>query len=117
MTKLAEGSDTLAVEAVSSFVRSLIVPYNTKAGVYYFNVDIKYNDKIMASSHAEFRVIKSYEIIIAGGIIILIFAGILAYLWSIKRRERKIEKREKKLEREVKELKKRRIGGWKKKKR
>jgi len=101
-TRLAEGSDTLAVEAVSSFVRSLKVPYNTKAGKYLFNVEVKYNDKVMASSHAEFTVIRNYEIIIAGAIIVLIVGGIFFYLWSIRRKE---EKDMKILKREIRKMK------------
>jgi hypothetical protein len=101
-TKLAEASDTLAVGAVASFVRSLNVPYNTRAGIYYFNVEISYNDNVMASSHAEFRVIRSYEIMIAGGIIILIVAGLFFYLWSIRKKE---EKDMKILKREIRKMK------------
>ena len=88
-TKIAEGSDTLAVEAVASFVRSLNVPYNIKSGIYYFNVNVEYKDVIMASGHAEFRVIRNYEIIIAVGIITLIIIGIFFYLRKIKKREEK----------------------------
>jgi len=98
-TKLAQGSDTLAVEAVTSFVRSLGIPYDSKAGKYLFNVDVKYNDKIMASSSTEFRIIRNYEIIIAVGIIVLIIVGIFFYLWGIKRKEEKLEKEVKKLKR------------------
>jgi hypothetical protein len=88
-TKLTEGSDTLAVEAVASFVRSLIVPYNTKAGVYYFNVEVKYKDNVMASSHAEFRVMRTYEVIITIGIFLLIVMAGFIYLWRIKKKEEK----------------------------
>ena len=54
-----------------------------------FNVDIKYQEKLMASGHTEFRVIRNYEIIIVVGIIILIVVGIFVYLWKIKRKEEK----------------------------
>ena len=110
-TILTQGSDTLAVEAVASFVRSLTVPYDVKSGIYYFNVAIKYQDKIMASGIAEFRVIRNYEIIIGVGIIVLIVVGIFFYLWRIKRKEEKLEKREKRdvglLKKEIGKLKKR----------
>ena len=43
----------------------------------------------MASGHAEFRVIRNYEIIIAVGIITLIIIGIFFYLRKIKKREEK----------------------------
>ena len=86
---IAQGSDTLAVEAVASFVRSLTVPYNIKPGTYYFNVDVSYKDTIMASGNAEFKVIKTYEIIIAVSILALILAGIFFYLWRIKKKEEK----------------------------
>ena len=109
-TKLTGGSDTLAIEAVASFVRSLAVPYDTKSGKYLFSVDVKYKDKIMASSNAEFRVIRSYEIIIVIGIILLIITGIFFYLRLIKKREEKdvmmIKRKEKKLEKEIKKLEK-----------
>ncbi len=91
-TRLAEGSDTLAVEAVASFVRNLNVPYNMQAGKYLFNVDISYKDKIMASGKAEFTVIRNYEIIIVIGIVALIVIAIFAYLWTIKRKEKKLER-------------------------
>ncbi|MFH1612738.1 MAG: hypothetical protein ABIB46_03280, partial [bacterium] len=107
-TRLVEGSDTLAVEAVTSFVRSLSMPYDSKAGKYLFNVDIKYQDKIMASSSAEFRVIRNYEIIIAVSIVVLIIAGIFIYLRRIKKKEEKIEKKEARLESIIKKLKIRR---------
>jgi hypothetical protein len=86
---LAQGSDTLAVEAVASFVRTLTVPYNLKSGKYLFKVDISYAGEIMASGNAEFRVIKSYWIIIVIGVFVLIVAGIFFYLWRIKSREEK----------------------------
>ncbi len=86
---IADGSDTLAVEAVASFVRSLTVPYNIKSGVYDFNVDVSYGGEVMASGHTEFRVIKSYWIIIVISIVVLIVAGIFFYLWRIKRKEEK----------------------------
>jgi hypothetical protein len=108
-TKLAEGSDTLAVEAVASFVRSLTVPYNLKAGKYLFNVDVKYQGKILASGKAEFIVIKTYEIFIAVGVVVLIIIGIFFYLWRIKKKEEKLEKKERKdigtLKREIGKLK------------
>jgi len=91
-TKLVEGSDTLAVEAVASFVRSLTIPYNLKAGNYWFNVDVRYKGEIMASGKVEFTVIINYEIIIAVGMVILIVAGIFVYLWRINRREKRVEK-------------------------
>jgi len=106
-TKLAQGSDTLAVEAVSSFVRSLTVPYNLKSGNYLFNVEVKYGDKIMASGSTEFTVIKSYEIIIAVGIIVFIIICLFSYLLWIRRKEKKIEEEEKKLKKEIKKLEKR----------
>ena len=86
---IVEGSDTLAVEAVASFIRSLDIPHNTKSGNYLFNIDIKYKDNLMASGHTEFRVIRNYEIIIAVSIIVLIVIGIFFYLWRIKRKEEK----------------------------
>ena len=101
-TRLAEGSDTLAVEAVASFVRSLAVPYDTKSGKYLFNVDIKYGGVIMASSSAEFRVIRNYEIIAVAGIIILVVVAIFIYLWKIKKKETNLEKELKSLERKYK---------------
>jgi hypothetical protein len=103
-TKLAEGSDTLAVEAAASFVRSLKVPYNLKAGKYLFNVKVSYKDLIVAGGNVEFRVVKSYELIIAGGVALLIVAGIVIYLISIKREE---EKDVRILKREIKKLRKR----------
>lgn len=102
---IAQGSDTLAVEAVTSFVRSLIVPYNTKAGTYSFNVEIKYQDNFMASSHAEFKVMRTYEIIIVGGVFLLMVMTGFFYLWRIRRKEEK-------LEREIRLLKEK----WRKKK-
>lgn len=105
-TLLVQGSDTLAVEAVTSFVRSLKIPYNVRSGAYYFNVDVKYNDNIMASGHAEFRVIRNYEIIAVVGVILLIVVCIFVYLWRIKRKEEKIEKKEVRLEGIVRKLKK-----------
>ncbi|MFH1787593.1 MAG: hypothetical protein ABH811_02280, partial [archaeon] len=105
-TKLVEGSDTLAVEAVASFVRSLAVPYNTKAGKYLFNVDVKYQDKLMASGSSEFRVVRNYEIIIVGGIFVLIVVGIFVYLIIIRRKEKLMESKIKKMEK----------WGWKTKK-
>jgi hypothetical protein len=110
ITRLSEGSDTLAVEAVTSFVRSLNVPYNLKSGTYLFNVNIKYNDKIMTSGSAEFKVIKSYWIIVVLGIILLIVFGIFFYLWKIKRKEDKLEKKERKIEDILKKIK---LGGGK----
>jgi len=103
-TKLAEGSDTLAVEAVSSFVRSLKVPYNLKSGNYLFNIDVKYKDEIMASGNAEFTIIKNYEIIIAVGIAVFIITSLFAYLQLIRRKEKKIEEEEKKLKKEIKRI-------------
>jgi hypothetical protein len=111
-TKLTEGSDTLAVEAVASFVRSLTVPYNLKAGRYLFNVDIKYQGRILASGSAEFIVIKTYEIFIAVGVVVLVIAGIFFYLWRIKRKEEKLEKKESRLERKIRILEG--IRRWKK---
>jgi hypothetical protein len=111
-TKLAEGSDTLAVEAIASFVRSLTVPYNLKAGKYLFNVDVKYQGKILASGSAEFMVIKTYEILIAVGVVVLIVAGIFIYLWRIKRKEERLEKKESRLERKIRVLEG--IKRWKK---
>ena len=93
-----EGSDTLAVEAVASFVRSLAVPYNAKAGKYLFNVDVKYQDKLMASGSSEFRVVRNYEIIIVVGIFVLIVAGIFVYLIIIRRKEKLMESKIKKME-------------------
>ena len=90
-TKLAEGSDTLAVEAVASFVRGLKVPYNLKSGNYLFNVDVKYKGELMASGNAEFTVIRNYEIIIAVSVIVLVVAGIFFNLWLIKRKEKRLE--------------------------
>ena len=113
-TKLAQGSDTLAVEAVASFVRSLRVPYNVKSGNYLFNVDVKYQGKILASGNTEFRVIRNYEIIIAVSIIALIIVAVFVYLWRIKKKEEKLEKKESRLERIVRELKKRRQKNRKK---
>jgi hypothetical protein len=105
---LTQGSDTLAVEAVASFVRTLTVPYNLKSGKYLFNADISYAGEVMASGNAEFRVIKSYWIIIVIGVFVLIVAGIFFYLWRIGKREEKtvgkIKRREMKLERRVKLL-------------
>ena len=102
-TKLAQGSDTLAVEAVASFVRSLRVPYNVKSGNYLFNVDVSYQNVVMASGNTEFRVIRNYEIIIAVSIITLIVVAVFVYLWRIKKKE---EKDIGVLKREIKELKK-----------
>lgn len=113
-TKLAEGSDTLAVEAVTSFVRSLIVPYDAKDGKYMFNINLKYKDSIMASSSVEFRVIRNYEVIIVISVIILIIFGFAFYLWKIKRKEEKLEKKEKRLEKEVKKLEKKDWKIWRK---
>ncbi|MDD5012020.1 MAG: fibronectin type III domain-containing protein [Candidatus Nanoarchaeia archaeon] len=86
---IAEGSDTLAVEAVASFVRSLTIHYNTPSGIYNFKVKISYQDIVMASGSSEFRVIRNYEIIIAVGITAIIIIGIFFYLWTIKRKEEK----------------------------
>ena len=97
-------TDFLKTESINESSIDLIVtspPYN---------VDIKYKDKIMASSNAEFRVIRSYEIIIVIGIILLIITGIFFYLRLIKKREEKdvmmIKRKEKKLEKEIKKLEK-----------
>jgi len=49
------GSDTLAVEAVASFVRSLLVPEDITPGIYYFNVNVSYKDFVTSGS-GEFRV-------------------------------------------------------------
>ena len=54
-TILSSASDSLAVEAVASFVRSLIVPEDIKPGTYYFNVDVTYKE-FTTSSKAEFKV-------------------------------------------------------------
>lgn len=77
------------MEAVASFVRSLRVPYDSKAGEYLFNVDVSYGGEVMASGGSEFRVIRNYEIIIVLGIIILVVVSIFVYLWKIKRKEEK----------------------------
>lgn len=112
---IATGSDTLAVEAVASFVRSLDIPYELKSGKYLFNVNIKYQDKIMASGIAEFRVLRNYEIIITVGIIVLIVIGIFFYLWRIKKKE---ERDVGMLKRQISKLKRKPLGmlGRKKKK-
>ncbi|MBU0959288.1 MAG: VCBS repeat-containing protein, partial [Nanoarchaeota archaeon] len=102
---IAEGSDTLAVEAVASFVRSLVVPYDIKAGRYLFNVDVSYKGVVMASGSSEFMVIKSYEIVIGIGVFVLIVVSIFFYLWRIKRKTEKIEKKEAILEKIVKNFK------------
>ena len=117
LTKVVEGSDTLAVEAVASFVRNLAVPYNLKSGKYLFNVDISYGDEIMASGNTEFRVIKSYWIIIGVGVIVLIIAGIFFYLWKIKRKEEKDVGKLKSKERKDIGLLKKELGKLKKRKR
>lgn len=101
---IAKGSDTLAVEAVTSFVRSLTIPYGTKSGTYYFNVKVSYKDKVMAFGSSDFRVIRNYEIIIAIGIFILIIVGIFFYLWRINRKEKELEKR---IQKEIQKLKNR----------
>ena len=108
-TILAQASDTLAVEAVTSFVRSLIVPEETKAGKYFFIVDVTYKDILKTSSNAEFKVESRQvnfiqqrfkEIIIV--VIVLIAIAIFIYL----KRIRKVEKKEESLERVIKKLKK-----------
>ncbi len=60
---LTQGSDSLAVEAVVSFVRSLIVPEDTKPGQYFFEVDLTYKD-FKTSGKAEFRVKSEAESVI-----------------------------------------------------
>ena len=102
---ITQGSDTLAVEAVASFVRILTVPYSLKSGKYLFNVEIRYKDNLMASGHAEFRVIKSYWIIIVISVVALIVAGIFFYLWRIGKKGEKLEKKEARLEKIVGKLK------------
>ncbi len=109
-TILTQASDTLAVEAVTSFVRTLTVPENTEPGTYLFNVNVTYKD-FVTSSNAEFKV-KSREInfiqerfkeiiIIA---VVLIAIVLFIYLRIIKKKEEKIWKKEARLEREVKDL-------------
>ena len=114
-TKLAEGSDTLAVEAVTSFIRTLTIPEEVKSGTYLFNVDVSYKNIVEASSNTEFEVKRTEmrfiekrfkEIII--GAIILIAIGIFIYLWKIRRREEKDIGR---LERIVRKLKPKRKNG------
>jgi len=109
-TILTKASDTLAVEAVTSFVRTLTVPENTGPGTYLFYTNISYKD-IITSSYAEFKVKREIlrfvekwdkEIIIS--IIILVSIIVLVYL----RRIGKLEKKEKSLERVVRKLKKKR---------
>jgi len=113
-TILAKGFDTLAVEAVTSFVRSLIIPEDTSPGTYYFGVDVSYKN-FTTSSNTEFKV-KSLkrkfieerfkEIVISA--IALIAIAIFVYLRMIKKKEEKLEK-------EVKKLKSRNWKFWRKK--
>ena len=113
---LAESSDTLAVEAVASFVRSLIIPEDIKPGTYYFNVDVTYKD-FTTSSSTEFKV-KSLKrrfieehfkdiVVIGITVIILVVIILFIYLRIIRKKEEKLERKEAKLEREIKRLNKR----------
>jgi len=97
---LAQSSDTLAVEAVTSFVRSLIVPENVKPGNYYFNVDVIFKN-FTTSSNAEFRVKGKlnflqdrFKLTIIIIVIIIIILGIFLYFYlrKIKSKEDKLEK-------------------------
>lgn len=109
---LAKSSDSLAVEAVASFVRSLIVPDDVKPGTYLFNANVSYKG-IVTSGSAEFKVkskrlgfIQEWfrEIII--GVIVLVIIGVIAYLIMLKKKEEKIEKREQKIEKKEEKLEK-----------
>jgi len=114
------GSDTLAVEAVASFVRSLLVPEDMSAGIYYFNVNVTYKDFVTSGS-GEFRVkgelsfledgFKLAMVIVIGIIGVMIIIGFLFFvlLRRIKKRGEKIEKKEMRLERIVKKLKPKKI--------
>ncbi len=115
---LSEGSDTLAVEAVASFVRSLTVPEDTGAGTYYFNANVTYKD-FVTSSKAEFKVKREWLLfsenkltIIIISIIILIIVVLFFYIKTIRKRETKLEKELKSLERKY-----RTNSPWKKLKR
>jgi len=109
------GFDTLSVEAVASFVRSLIIPEDIKAGIYYFNVNVSYKN-FTTSGKAEFKVKskklifiekKWKEIVIIGiGAIALIAIVLFVYLRMIKKKEEKIEKKESKLEKKEEKLEK-----------
>jgi len=91
-TKLAQGADTLAVEAVTSFIRILQVPLTLKSGTYLFNVDVSYGGEKMASGHAEFRVVRNYQLFIVAGVILALITGIFFYLRYIYKKEEKLEK-------------------------
>jgi hypothetical protein len=108
-TVFGEGaSDTLAVEAVASFVRSLLIPKDMKPGIYYFNANVTYKD-VVTSGRAEFRVNSDTrgffqkwfrEIVIA--IIVIVGVGLFLYLRMIKGKEEKLERIVKKLKRSKK---------------
>ena len=102
---LTQGSDTLAVEAKTSFVRSLIIPIETKAGKYFFVVDVAYKDFITSSS-SEFRVSSSTLLVFFqknfGWLFIFIAVIVVAIFFYL----RSLTKRVEKLERIVRKLKK-----------
>ena len=101
-------SDTLAVEAVASFVRSLVVPEDVGAGTYYFNADVIYKN-ITTSSKAEFKVKREWLffsenklIIIIISIIILVIVVLFFYIKTIRKKEGSLEKDLRSLERKYK---------------
>jgi len=107
-TILTSATDVLAVEAVTSFIRALTVPEDIKPGIYFFNVNVIYNN-FTTSSRAEFKVkSKSFsfiqkrfkEIIIL--VIVLIAIILVVYLRLIKKKEEKLEKKNWKIWRKIK---------------